>query len=311
MTPTDESDSFSSHFRPRQRLERRMQSLEDTYTGSSAAHLWNRLNSLDFINKGMLFAAVLLLCFFPFVIVANALVGQSTVTGLVRHLGLNQQAAKDVSDLFTSSSSTSDAVTGTAYAFFILGGIAAASAVQDLYERSFELDSGGLKDVFRRLVWLAATVGCVSLAAVAGPWVHNAVGIWLVGLLGLVGLTGYWWLTMWFLLSRRVSWRALFPSAIATALFWVGMEVVFSFIFSGTVISDDKKYGPIGVVFALMSWLVAIGVVIILGAVVGLVWRERELSFSQAFHWLLRSSDRKKAGRATAIGEVQGNERRP
>ena len=105
--------------------------------------------------------------------------------------------------------------------------------MQDLYERSFELDSGGLKDVFRRLVWLAATVGCVSLAAVAGPWVHNAVGIWLVGLLGLVGLTGYWWLTMWFLLSRRVSWRALFPSAIATALFWVGMEVVFSFIFSG------------------------------------------------------------------------------
>ena len=169
--------------------------------------------------------------------------------------------------------------------------------MQDLYERSFELDSGGLKDVFRRLVWLAATVGCVSLAAVAGPWVHNTVGIWLVALLGLVGLTGYWWLTMWFLLSRRVSWRALFPSAIATALFWVGMEVVFSFIFSGTVISDDKKYGPIGVVFALMSWLVAIGVVIILGAVVGLVWRERELSFSQAFHWLLRSSDRKKAGR--------------
>ena len=77
------------------------------------------------------------------------------------------------------------------------------------------------------------------------------------------------------------------------------------------MISDDKKYGPIGVVFALMSWLVAIGVVIILGAVVGLVWRERELSFSQAFHWLLRSSDRKKAVRAAAIGEVQGNERRP
>ena len=60
------------------------------------------------------------------------------------------------------------------------------------------------------------------------------------------------------------------------------MEAVFSVIFSGTVISDDKKYGPIGVVFALMSWLIAIGVVIILGAVAGIVWQERNLSFRAA-----------------------------
>ena len=88
------------------------------------------------------------------------------------------------------------------------------------------------------------TVGWVSLAAVAGPWLHDAVGLWLVAILGFLGLTLFWWGTMWFLLSARVSWRLLLPSAVATALFWVGMEVVFSFIFSGTVISDDKKYGP-------------------------------------------------------------------
>jgi membrane protein len=54
------------------------------------------------------------------------------------------------------------------------------------------------------------------------------------------------------------------------------MEVVFSIIFSSMITSDSKKYGPIGVVFAFMSWLIAIGVVIILGAVVGVVWRERK-----------------------------------
>jgi membrane protein len=66
------------------------------------------------------------------------------------------------------------------------------------------------------------------------------------------------------------------------------MEVVFSIIFSSTVISDDKKYGSIGVVFALMSWLIAIGVVIILGAVAGVVWRERSLSFSAGLRKLRR-----------------------
>jgi membrane protein len=64
------------------------------------------------------------------------------------------------------------------------------------------------------------------------------------------------------------------------------MEVIFSIIFSSLVISKNKTYGPIGVVFSLMSWLIAIGVVIILGAVVGVVWRE--LSFSAAFKRLRR-----------------------
>jgi membrane protein len=87
-------------------------------------------------------------------------------------------------------------------------------------------------------------------------------------------------------LAGRVHWRALMPSAIATAVFWVGMELVFRATFSNTVIANDKKYGAIGVVFALMSWLIAIGVVIILGAIVGVVWRERGLSFAGAFRRL-------------------------
>ena len=55
------------------------------------------------------------------------------------------------------------------------------------------------------------------------------------------------------------------------------------------VTSYDKKYGPIGVVFALRSWLIAIGVVIILGAAAGIVWQERNLSFRAALKKLRRN----------------------
>jgi membrane protein len=61
---------------------------------------------------------------------------------------------------------------------------------------------------------------------------------------------------------------------------YVGMEVVFWFFFSGMVISDARKFGPIGIIFALLSYLIAIGVVVILGAAVGLVWQERGLSLT-------------------------------
>ena len=54
------------------------------------------------------------------------------------------------------------------------------------------------------------------------------------------------------------------------------------------LISDDDKYGLIGIVFALLSWLTAIGVVIILGAVAGIVWHERGLSLPAAVRRMWR-----------------------
>jgi membrane protein len=261
---------------------------KQTYTGSSAEHLWQRLDSMDFINRGMLFAATLLLCFFPFLIIANALAGRSAVNGLARHLGLNKQAAADVSQLFTSATATSNAITGTAWLFFVLGGVAAATAVQGLYERAFDLDARGMKDILRRLIWLAVLVGSSVLAGWVGPTLHHHGGPVVLAVIGLAALTGFWWFSLWLLLAGRIPWRELLPSAIATSVCWLGMEIVFSFTFSSEIITDDKKYGPIGVVFALMSWLIAIGVVIILGAVFGLVWRERRLSFSAAFKKLRR-----------------------
>lgn len=241
---------------------------------------------MDFINKGMLFAAILLLCFFPFLIVASALAGRSAVNGIALHLGLNHRAAMDMSKAFAPPSSTSAAISGTGYVFFIFGGIAAATAVQDLYERAFELESKGMKDTLRRIVWLGVVIGLAFGSGLVGRSVHHAIGPVGLALLGFIVFTGFWWLTMRLLLGRRVHWRALLPSAIATGVCWVGMTIVFKLTFSSMVIDDYKKYGAIGVAFALMSWLIAIGVVIILGAVVGVVWRERELSFVGAFRRL-------------------------
>lgn len=63
----------------------------------------------------------------------------------------------------------------------------------------------------------------------------------------------------------------------------MGMEAFFAVTSSAMVTSDYHEYGPIGTVFALMSYMIAIGVVVILGAVTGLVWQERGLSFRAVF----------------------------
>jgi membrane protein len=118
----------------------------------------------------------------------------------------------------------------------------------------------------------------------AGPWLRHVGGPVLLAVAGLVWVTGFWWLTMRTLLAGRISWRTLFPAACATSGLYVAMEAVFSLFFSSMVISDDIRYGPIGVIFTLLSYLIAIGVVVILGAVAGPAWHERSSGKSEADH---------------------------
>jgi membrane protein len=46
-------------------------------------------------------------------------------------------------------------------------------------------------------------------------------------------------------------------------------------LLSKSIISDEQKYGPVGVVMVLVTYFIAIGVVVHLGAVFGRMWNER------------------------------------
>ena len=226
------------------------------YAGSLAENVWRRLGAMGFINRGMVFAATLLLCLLPFLIVVSALAGRPVVKSLTRYINLNSQAAADVGHLFASSAATTSAVVGTAsMVFFVFGGIAAVAALQEIYEQAFDLPQRGMKDLPHRLAWLAVLIGASLLSGWAGPWLRHAGGPALLAVAGLVWATGFWWLTMRILLAGRISWRALFPAACATGVLYVAMEAFFSLFFSAMVISSDTRYGPIGTIFALLAYL--------------------------------------------------------
>jgi membrane protein len=257
------------------------------YAGSWAESLWRRLDAADFINRAMVLAATLLLCVVPFFLIVTALAGGSAAADLTRRFGLSSQAAADVGRLVTSSSETSSAVTGLSWVFFVLGGLAGATAIQQLYQRVFDLPPRRGRDVVRAFVWIALVVGLMFLTSAATPGLrkHAPVLAWFVGFLSI---TVFFWFSMWFLLAGRVPWRRLIPCAVATGACWTGMTAVFSAVLSSMIVSYDKKYGPIGAVFALMSLFIAIGVVLILGAALGLVWSDHELSFRGALTRLRR-----------------------
>ncbi|WP_042431924.1 YihY/virulence factor BrkB family protein [Streptacidiphilus anmyonensis] len=261
---------------------------KEKYTGSWAQSLWRRLDAADFINRAMLLAATLLLCIVPFFLIVTALAGGSAAADLSRRFGLSREAADDVGRLVASSSTTSSAVTGMSWVFFVLGGLAGATAIQQLYQRVFDLPPRRGRDVVRALVWIGLVVGLLFAASGAGPGLRRTAPV-LAWPAGFVAVTCVFWFSMWFLLAGRIPWRRLLPCAVATGACWTGMTAVFSAVLSGMIVSYDRKYGPIGAVFAFMSLFIAIGVVLILGAALGLVWTDHGLSFRNALGKMRRS----------------------
>lgn len=87
--------------------------------------------------------------------------------------------------------------------------------------------------------------------------------------------TLFWRWSVHLLLAGRVGWREAFPSGLATSICLTGLGVFSALLFSNSIVSDEKSYGPVGVVMVLLSWCIGFGVVLHLGAVIGRMWNER------------------------------------
>ena len=130
--------------------------------------------------------------------------------------------------------------------------------------------------MLRCLVWAAVVAAEVFLdAVISRPLRDLPLGRVFLGLGNLVIVTAFFWWGLHYLLRGKESWRRLFPAAVVTGAFWVGLGGFASLYFSSTLVSDSHLYGEIGVVFTLVTWFIAMGAVIILGAVVGHVFVAR------------------------------------
>jgi len=224
----------------------------------------------------MLFGAGLLVSLLPFMILLSAFASERIDDDIARYLGLDRRAATIVSHLFTTSPARLNVGTATSLLFVLAGTLAVASSLQQIYEKVFGQPHRGMRDLPRLLIWIAILCGVLASESLVGSPVRDAPGgAELIELVTFAVLTPFFWWTMHFLLGGRVGWQRLLPSAIATGVLFGLLGVFSSLYFSSTIISDSKTYGSIGAVFGIMTWLIAIGAVIIIGAVTGAVWRGR------------------------------------
>ena len=151
-----------------------------------------------------------------------------------------------------------------------------AGSLQAIYERVFGQQHRVWRDTLRLLTWVGVLFGVLVTESIISKPVHAAGGPVAQGLVTYAGTAALLWWTMHFLLAGQVPWRRLIRAAMLTALFWIGLELFSSVYFSAAIISDSRLSGTIGVIFTLLTWFIAIGAVIVLGAVAGATWDQRK-----------------------------------
>ena len=247
------------------------------YEGSLAKQLVTGLNDVNFGDRIIIFGASMLLSVLPLVVVLSAFANHHVDDDIAQHLGLSGAGDRVIEGLFRTPKVTFNLGILIGLLLSLAGTISVARSVQAIYERTFgQPPAKGMPNMSRCFIWVIV-VTAVSIAdtAIGKTLRDGPAGPFVIGLVEFAGFTLFFWWSMHYLLHGREPWSRLRPAAITTAVFWIGLGVFAAFYFSSSTVSDSNTYGPIGVTFDLVTWFIAMGAVLTLGATVGAVWQER------------------------------------
>jgi membrane protein len=252
------------------------------YEGSWVQDLAERLAVLDFGSWIILFGASLLLTVLPLIILLSSLANERIDDDLSRHIGLNRQGAGIIEGLFRTTPTHSAAPIVLGLVIASAGSVGVAKSLQVIYERAFDQEVHGWRDFPRFVVWIVVLFGVLIAEGSYDKPIRAAAGVVVRDIVSLVVVTIFLAWTMHFLLNGRVPWRRVIRAAVITALFWFGLALFSSVYFSSAIISEYRLYGTIGVIFVLLTWFIAVGAVLVLGAACGAEWQARKEADAEA-----------------------------
>lgn len=70
----------------------------------------------------------------------------------------------------------------------------------------------------------------------------------------------------WMLLHRKIAWRDILPGAVFTVLGWIALRVISSFLLTRWLKWYSTTYGSLGIVMAIVFWLILFTTVMLLAA---------------------------------------------
>jgi membrane protein len=264
------------------RIVARVAQTKQRIDASRVGHVQRRFVQADLANQAMILAALALSLLLPVLVTLAALVPLGAANSLPAVVGarldLHPAAVADLQNLFPSRAAVRGSSTVMGTLFTLVSAYAWPTALQRGYEIAWGVTSRGWRGLWRPLVWLTVFVAAGALLLVLprsgldDPWRTILLLIFWTPII----FVWSWW-TQHFLLRGAVGWRLLVPGAIAMTVGLVGLRA-FAAVWLSTAISYNyARYGPLGIVFMLLTWLIALSVVMLGGPVIGAALHERRM----------------------------------
>jgi membrane protein len=198
---------------------------------------------------------------------------------IIAKLGLQGEAATIVNDAIKTAATNPQATGPIALVGLLWSGLGLVNALQYAIDQVWQVEERGLRDKLFGVLWLIGA-GVLFVGASAITTALN----WLPGFmtpLGIViGLGVNFALWLWsfkVLPNRDLPLRALVPGAILGALGMEALKFIGAFYLPRTVANSSALYGSIGVVFAVLAWLLVFSRLVVYASVLNVVRWERRV----------------------------------
>ncbi len=216
------------------------------------------------------------LTLFPLALVAIAIIGFWSATSsdvterIIDQLGLSGEAATTISRAISTAQQSRRVASVVGIIGLLWTGLALGNAMAYAYNTAWQVKGRGWRDRLHTLAWLgglgvlvaAGFAATTSLEWLGGP----ASWLLLVGSVA-VNVAMFLWTSI-ILPNRRVGIRALLPAAILGGMALEVLKVVGALIVPRLVANSSALYGTLGVVFALLAWLLVLGRVVVYATVI-------------------------------------------
>ncbi len=241
---------------------------------SAIRPLIDRFLAVGFIQQAIVLAAQAFMALFPLLIGVIALAptrtGDAISTFMRRRLGLAGDTADDVSKLVATRSELRSGITVIGLLVILASATSFTRALQRVYENAWQLPKGGVRGSIRGFFWLVGLTIYIGMLSFVLEVMKGGPAISLLRLILIaVTILALWLVTPFILLCGRVRLRALAFTAILTAAAIIVSGAVSADIMPHIVSSNERQFGTIGVVFAVQTWLVVLGGIIVGASVIG------------------------------------------
>jgi membrane protein len=233
-----------------------------------------RFLELEGFDRAMALAGQAFAALLPLLIVISAVSptsGEDAASTIVDRLELSGQSAAVVQEAVAEPAEIESGITVLGSAILVISALAFTRALQRLYVRTWRLDKIGLRGNTWGLEWLALLAVFLSLQ----PAIVGLFDGALATAVSLACSTVLWLLTPWLLIGRRLPWRRLLPQALLTAFGLTALGIASVIYMPRAVVAAAAQFGFIGVAFALLSWLFAVALVLVVTAALGSTLVER------------------------------------